>query len=263
VAVAAYVVAVLHRTSFGVAGIAAAERYRVSSATLAGFTVLQLVMSAGLQVPVGVALDRFGCRRLIAAGGLVMAAGQLVLATSTSVPTAYLGRALVGTGDAATFISVLTQLTGLIGQFGQVLSAVPLVALLHGPGWTPAFVSVAALGVLVSVLGAAVIRNGPDPVPAPSEPSLRRVAADLRSAWRHPGTRLGLWTHFTAQFPGTVFALAWGYPFLVAGEGVDPRVASGLLTLFVLAGVAAGPVTGCWWPGTRCAGPGWCSASSG
>ena len=57
---------------------------------------------------------------------------------------------------------------------------------------------------------------------------------DLSSAWRHPGTRLGLWTHFTTQFSGTVFALMWGFPFLIAGEGLPRATASSLLTLFVL-----------------------------
>ena len=260
VAVLAYVTAVLQRTSFGVAGIDAAARYHVSSGVLAGFAVLQLLMYAGLQVPVGVALDRFGSRRLIVAGALVMAAGQLVLAVSTSVPVAYLGRGLVGAGDATTFISVLrlvpawfpprrvpvlTQVTGLIGQLGQVLSAVPLVILLRAPGWTVAFGSAAALGVLVAALAAIAIRDAPDHSAAPPRAiPLRRVAADLRSAWRHPGTRLGLWTHFTAQFPATVFALMWGYPFMVAGEGLSPGTASLLLTGFVLVGMAAGPVVG-------------------
>lgn len=40
VAVAAYVVAVLHRTSFGVAGPDAAARFDVSAGVLAGFTTL-------------------------------------------------------------------------------------------------------------------------------------------------------------------------------------------------------------------------------
>jgi MFS family permease len=260
VAVASYVVAVLHRTSFGVSGIAAAERFHVSAGVLAGFTTLQLLMYAGLQVPVGIALDRFGSRRLIVAGALVMAAGQLVLALTASVGLAYLGRALVGAGDAATFIPVLrlvpawfpprrvpvlTQLTGLVGQLGQVLSAVPLVALLHGPGWTPAFASVAALGVFVGVLVLVVVRDAPPGATRTAEPAdLRRVVRDLRSAWSHPGTRLGLWTHFTTQFPGTVFALMWGYPFLLAGQGLSPAVAGALFTLFVLSGVAAGPVLG-------------------
>ena len=47
--------------------------------------------------------------------------------------------------------------------------------------------------------------------------TMRQLRTDLGDAWRHPGTRLGLWTHFTTQFTGTVFALMWGFPFLIAG----------------------------------------------
>jgi MFS family permease len=255
----AYVVAVLNRTSFGVAGLLAAHRFGASASLLAGFTVLQLLVYAALQIPVGLMLDRLGPRRLVAAGALVMATGQLVLALAPSLGVAYLGRALVGAGDAMTFISVLrlvtawfpgrrvpvlSQLTGLIGQLGQVLSAVPLVSLLHGAGWTPAFVATAALGVLVGVLALATLRDAP-PGRAPS-PERRpgHLAADLVSAWRHPGTRLGLWTHFTSQFPGTVFVLMWGFPFLVSGEGLAASTAGALLTGFVLVGMLTGPVLG-------------------
>src|SRR3712207_7740869 len=56
-------------------------------------------------------LDRFGSRRMITAGALVMAAGQLVLATADTVPGAVAARVLVGTGDAFTFISVLRLVT--------------------------------------------------------------------------------------------------------------------------------------------------------
>ncbi|HQR43564.1 MAG TPA: ATP-binding cassette domain-containing protein, partial [Gemmatales bacterium] len=50
-------------------------------------------------------------------------------------------------------VPVLTQLTGLVGQAGQVLSLVPLVIVLHSAGWTPAFLSAAACGVIVAVAG--------------------------------------------------------------------------------------------------------------
>ena len=260
VALAAYVVAVLNRTSLGVAGLDATARFGVGASALASFAVLQLLVYAGLQVPVGVLLDRFGSLRLIVTGALVMAAGQAMLAVTDSVTGAVAARVLVGAGDAMTFISVLrlvpqwfpsrrvpvvTQLTGLVGQLGQVLSAVPLAALLAGPGWTTAFVSVASLGVLVSVLAAVALRDSPHRrVLSGEAATARRLAADLASAWRHPGTRLGLWTHFTSQFPGTVFALMWGFPFLVAGEGLSRSAASALLTLFVLTGMVAGPIIG-------------------
>src|SRR4051812_29280277 len=182
VGLAAYLVGVLHRTSFGVAGLDAAARFDASPAVLSGFVVLQLLVYAGLQIPVGLLLDRFGARRPIAAGALTMAAGQLLLAVATGLPPAIAARVLVGAGDAFTFISVLsvvtawfparrvpvmTQLTGLIGQFGQVLSAIPLAAVLHGPGWTTAFVSAAAFGVAVAVAVLAVVRGRPPGAPAP------------------------------------------------------------------------------------------------
>jgi MFS family permease len=240
VALAAYVVGVMHRTSFGVAGLDAAHRFAAAPATLSGFVVLQLLVYAGLQVPVGLLLDRFGGRALVVTGALTMAAGQLLLALATSIPLAIAARVLVGTGDALTFISVLsvvtawfpprrvpvmTQLTGLVGQLGQVLSAVPLAALLHGPGWTPAFLSAAAVGVAVALAVLAVVRDRPPGAPAPPPASAPR---------EHLGT----------QFCGTVFGLLWGVPYLVAGQGMTPAQASALLTLLVVVGIIAGPLFG-------------------
>jgi MFS family permease len=260
VGLAAYLVGVMHRTSFGVAGLDAAARFHAAPAALAGFVVLQLLVYASLQIPVGVLLDRFGARKLIVVGAFTMAAGQLVLAVATDLPLAILARVLVGAGDALTFISVLsvvtswfpprrvpmmTQLTGLIGQLGQVLSAVPLAAVLYGPGWTPAFVSAAALGVAVGLAALAVVRDRPPGAPAPPPaPSPREVLHGLVCSWREPGTRLGFWTHMGTQFSGQVFALMWGVPYLVAGQGFSTGGASAMLTLLVVAGIVAGPLFG-------------------
>lgn len=260
VGVLAYVVAVFDRTSLGVAGSAATERFSTGAAILSTFAVVQLVVYAAMQVPVGVLVDRFGSRRLLLVGALVMAAGQAVLAAVTSVPGAFAGRVLIGLGDAMTFISVLrlvpawfparstpvlTQLTGMLGQLGQVLSAIPLAALLAGPGWSVAFGGAAAVGVLVAVLVLLVLRDAPAGHPVVrAVRTASEVRGDLTSAWQEPGTRLGFWCHFTSQFSGMVFALLWGYPFMVQGLGMSPVTAGGMLTLLVVGALAAGPVVG-------------------
>jgi sugar phosphate permease len=136
-------------------------------------------------------------------------------------------------------------MTGLVGQAGQVLSAVPLAAVLAGPGWTTAFVGAAGAGLFVAIVAFAALHDTPERrISSGPAITLGRLGRDLREAWRHPGTRLGLWTHFTTQFTGTVFALMWGFPFLIAGEGLPRETASTLLTLFVLTGMAAGPLIG-------------------
>ena len=250
----AYIVAVFHRGSLGVAGIEAQHRFGISASVLSLFSVLQLAVYAAMQVPVGVLLDRWGSRRMILTGAALMAAGQVALATAHHVPTAVLARVLVGAGDAMTFISVLrvvavwfpsrqapliTQLTGVLGQVGQIAATYPLVALLRHVGWTTSYVGAAAVSVLVAMLVLAVLRAEPAP-----RAERGPVRPHLLDAWREHGTRLGLWTHFTTQFSGTVFALLWGYPFLVEGEGLSPSAAGALLTLLVLSGMAVAPVLG-------------------
>ena len=47
VALAVYVLAVFHRSSLGVAGLLAADRFDINATSLATFTVLQLVVYAG------------------------------------------------------------------------------------------------------------------------------------------------------------------------------------------------------------------------
>ena len=259
IAVVAYAVAIFQRTSLGVAAGPATERFGIGASVLSSFAVLQLVTYAALQIPVGVLVDRFGSRRMVAAGALLMAVGQVALALATEPAAALLARVLVGAGDAMTFISVLrvipawfpprrvplvTQLTGQLGQLGQVGSTIPLVAALAGPGWTPAYLGAAALGVLTAVLVLAALRDRPPGTPRPTTSSWPQAVADLRSSFLHPGTRLGLWSHFATQFSGMVFALLWGYPFLTDGLGYGPGLAGALLTLMVLGASVVGPVLG-------------------
>jgi MFS family permease len=227
---------------------------------LSSFVVLQIVVYASAQVPAGLLLDRFGSKALIVSGAAVMAAGQLTLAFTESLPTAIAARAVVGLGDAVTFISVLrlvpqwftakrvplvTQLTGLCGQLGQVLSAVPFLALLTGEGWTTAYVSVVVLGVLSIVLTLAVVKNTPNGKGSdPPAMSVGEVWASVKTVWLRPGTRLGFFTHMGTQFSVTVFALMWGLPYLTVAQGLSAHVAGTLLSLSVVAAILAGILVG-------------------
>jgi hypothetical protein len=95
------------------------------------------------------------------------------------------------------------------------------------------------------VLVVVVVRDVPPGAPpARSNKDLRTVGRDLRLAWVDPGTRLGLWSHFTAQFGANVMGLLWGYPFFVHAEHTGKTVAGLLLSLLVLTQIVGGPVVG-------------------
>jgi MFS family permease len=256
----AYIVAVLDRTTLGVSGLDAADRFGASPSMLSTFVVLQVIVYAGAQVPAGLLLDRFGSKALIVCGAALMAAGQLVLAFSESLPAAIAARAVVGLGDAVMFISVLrlvpywfkprqvplvTQLTGICGQLGQVLSALPFLAVLTDAGWTAAYVSVAMIGVLSIALTLALVKNTPNGRAVATEATtIRDTLASVKTVWLRPGTRLGFFTHMGTQFSVTVFALMWGVPYLTVAQGMSTGVAGSLLTISVVAAISAGIAVG-------------------
>ncbi|MGW1912180.1 MFS transporter [Streptomyces sp. NPDC002076] len=261
IGVAVYFVAVIFRTSLGVAGLDAADRFHVNASALSTFSILQLLVYAGMQIPVGLLVDRLGTKRVLSIGAVLFTAGQLGFAFSPSYGTALASRALLGCGDAMTFISVLrlgtrwfparrgplvAQLAGLVGMGGNLVSTLVLARLLHGIGWTPAFAGSALAGVLVLVLTLLFLKDHPEgyePEPVPHQ-GAAYVRRQIAAAWREPGTRLGLWVHFTTQFPAMVFLLLWGLPFLVQAQGLSRATAGELLTLVVLSNMVIGLVYG-------------------
>ena len=260
VAVFAYIIAILQRSSLGVAGVQATDRYDVTATSLSTLAVVQLAVYALLQMPVGVMLDRVGPKVLIATGAALMVVGQTTLALSTTVGVAVVGRILVGAGDAMTFIcairllaswfsgrrlSFLSQAFGTLGQIGQVLSAFPLSLALHSWGWTPTFLSAAALSVLALVVVVAFMSS--TPVQSSGDrvaQSWRSSLSQLRESLARPGTQLGFWSHFVAQSPLTTFALLWGFPFMTVGLGYTPFQASLLLLVTVATAMVSGPTLG-------------------
>ncbi|MFD8144631.1 nitrate/nitrite transporter [Streptomyces sp. NPDC059708] len=261
IGVAVYFVAVIFRTSLGVAGLEAADRFHVNASALSTFSLLQLLVYAGMQVPVGLMVDRLGTKRVLTLGAVLFTAGQIGFALSPTYAMALAARALLGCGDAMTFISVLrlgtrwfparrgalmAQLAGLVGMAGNLVSTLVLAPVLHGAGWVPAFAGSAVAGLLVLVPLTLFLRDHPEghalpPAPAGGGGFVRR---QIRDSWREPGTRLGLWVHFTTQFPAMVFLLLWGMPFLVEAQGLDRTAAAGLLTLIVAANMGWGLVYG-------------------
>jgi sugar phosphate permease len=268
-AISVYVLAVFHRTSLGVAGLVAAERFHISSAQLATFTMVQLLVYAGMQIPVGAVLDRVGSRTMLITGVALMSCAQLGFAFAGTFAEGILARVFVGMGDAMVFISLLrlvalwfppgrtamiTQVTGVLGQLGALASAAPLALALSAWGWTPSFATAAAVGVLLGVVLVLVVCDSPYASHDREELKVRAVARAVRLAWGEPGTRLGLWSHFSAQFGSNVFALLWGFPFLVSGQGLSTGTASAMLMLMTVTTVIASPIVGTFvtrWPYSR------------
>lgn len=253
-----YLVAVTQRTTFGIAGLEAAERFGVTAAALSAIPVIQVAVYAALQIPVGLLVDRLGPRRLLVAGAAIMAVGQLLLVVAPDLGVAIAARVLVGTGDAFTFISVirilphwfsgrilaqLSQWVGMIGQFGQLVAAIPFALVLHDLGWEGGFLAAAGLSLVAVIVGVVIVRErglpaatGPIPVDG--------LGSRLRTSLSRPGTQLGFWSHMLGGTAPGIMALLWGYPLLTAGLGYGTGTASLVFSLLVVGSILPAPILG-------------------
>jgi MFS family permease len=258
-----YFVAVFHRMVLGVAALEAERRYHVGAGALSAFTAVQLGVYLVMQVPVGLAADRIGPRRSLAAGMSAIAVGEAVFALSGTLGAGLAGRALIGLGDAFIFVNVLrvahtwfpparaallTALTSLLGALGQLLTTVPAHLALDGLGWTATFAGAAALTALLAAGALGVVRDAPALAVAEDERSAPashdRVLATLRDAWRQRRTRLGFWAHFGLMTPFVTMTALWGYPWLVEAQGISRATAASWLAFAVIALALAAPFVG-------------------
>lgn len=294
VALLAYIVAVVNRSSLAALGPTTQEHFGIDATTLSMFSMIQLVVYAGLQIPVGKLIDRLGPTTLMLSGGVLMVIGQTAMATASEVWLAILARVFVGAGDACTFICVmrmlpewfsvrqlptLSQVTSFTGQAGQLISVTPLALAVGYFGWTAGFLGVAAIGLLVVILGCVTLRDTPgagtvlehvtgregettrnarslrgsEPTSAfmtpPPATEMIAVPPVLRGGTARgllgiPGVRLAYWLHFTACFSLIMFLLLWGTPFLTGGIGLSQGAAAGLLSLTVVVTMIGGLLLG-------------------
>jgi MFS family permease len=153
----------------------------------------------GLGQPVaGAIADRYGAGRVLAAGGVLYAAGTALMAVSTSPATlALTGGVLIGLGLAGgSFMVVLAAFTRLVpedrrswslglataaGSMGQFLFAPLGQAFIDGYGVVTALVLLSGFVVLVPILALAMTGRGE----ASNEPDVPVVQA-IRGAIGHP-----------------------------------------------------------------------------
>lgn len=220
-------------------GLGAAELGLLTSAYFASF--------AAAQLPLGLALDRMGPRRVQLVLLPLAAAGALLFAMAPGLPLLVLGRALVGLGVAAALMAGLKALVlwmpqerlalanGLYvmcGALGALVATAPAEWLIVALGWRALFVLLGLATLLAAGLLWLFAPADPAPVaqavPGAPGPGLGDVLRDPRF-WRV--------APLSAGCIGTAFALQglWAGPWLADVGGLDRTGVIADLTLMALA----------------------------
>ena len=230
--------------------------FSVGGAVLGSLSAFYFYAYAGMQIPVGVLMDRFGPRRLMSVAAAVSAAGALIFATAQAIEFAYLGRAMIGLGASFSWIGALTvatlwlpaarfaMLTGLLqagGMAGGVLGQAPLALLAAALGWR---LSLGALALVGASLALALYLAVPDVVKG-REPKVRpRLTEGLRIAAANLQTWLNML--FGLAMTGTMLAFAglWAVPWLESVQGYSRATAASLASAMFLGWGIGAPLIG-------------------
>jgi MFS family permease len=144
-----------------------AAEFALSPSDLGFLTSMYLLAFAAFQLPLGVLLDRYGPRRVVAALLCVAAAGALIFALARDFTMLSIGRALIGLGVSAGLmgaikaftlwfpLSRLATLNGLYlaaGGIGAVSATAPAEAILGAFGWRALFGLTCAMSVAAAAL---------------------------------------------------------------------------------------------------------------
>lgn len=216
---------------------------------------------AVLQVPIGVLIDRHGAKAVLVAGALAAAAGGILFALAGGLATALVARALIGAGVAVSYIStlklagawfpperfgLLAGLTLAAGTAGAVGAQVPLALAVDRFGWRPTLLAIGLVGLVITGLVVAIVRDTPAPRGArPATRSLDMAAAPgLLDILKRSETWCLIVIAGLIGAPILTFAGLWGVPYFVQVHGLDRTAAALLTSLMLIAWAIGGPTVG-------------------
>lgn len=230
------------------------REFSVGAAILGNLSAVYLYIYAGLQIPVGLFIDRHGLQNLIACACAVTGIGAVVFAAAETVSMAYLGRFLIGAGAAFSFVGALNMAArwfpfrfAVLGGWAQMLGSAggfagqaPLGMAIAGFGWRSTNIGLGIAGLVLAVLLFFTVR---DPVTArPVQPISTRHALGVVAS----NSQTWLASLGAGGMTGTLLAFGglWGVPYLMTARYLDKPAAAGLVSVCFIGWAIAAPLLG-------------------
>ena len=228
--------------------------FAVGAAAVGHLSAFYFYGYAGMQIPVGLLMDRFGPRRLMTVAALGCAAGCLLFALAPTLWALSLGRFVIGATAAFSLVGAMTVagqwvpparfalLSGLammLGMAGGVFGQAPLRLLVDQFDWRQASLALAGGGVLLALAVVVTVRDRVRP-----SGSLRQVMAGLGQVGRNRQTWLIALAGLGTTGPLLGFAGLWGVPYLVLTQGLDRTAAAGVTSMVFIGWGVGAPVIG-------------------
>ncbi len=223
---------------------------------------------AAMQIPLGILLDHFGPKKLMAVSCLVAAAGTYLFSTAESLHVASVGRLMMGAGASCGFIGTLKLatlwfppekvgtvigFTMILGTMGATSAGAPLGHAVDYFGWRDSLMGISAIGLGLAALiyllmkepnrkythKMAQISDKPEPTTKMGILDGLAIVATSKQTWL-----IGLFGCLM-YVPLAALADLWGSPYLSERYDISSKHASAI-TSFIYIGVAVGAPAAMW-----------------
>ena len=227
------------------------EKFHIDAAIFGQYSGLYYIGYAGMHIPVGILLDRYGPKRILPACMILTVAGLLPLLFAEHWIYPALGRLMIGMGSSAAILGVFkiirmsfkeerfTLLLGFsvtIGLVGAIYGGQPVNSLMQLFGWEVVLQVMIAIGLLMAIATYFIVPA--QPVLAANESWWMSVKAVLTNP------QIVLVCLFAGLMVGPLegFADVWGKEYLKSVYHLSEAVAASLPSLIFLGMCFGSPV---------------------
>jgi MFS family permease len=229
-----------------------------------GFVMgLYYLAYAPMQLVVGIALDRFGSKRLLSLAAIIAGLGCLIFALAGNVFTLGLGRIMLGIGSSCAYVgavyvatvwfprrrlALIMGMTAALGTIGAALGEAPLREAIEKYGATEAMYTAAFGGLVIANLIFFIVPRRPDwflhlvklENPEPRDTMFK----GLREVLSNKQTWLVAIISLLLYVPISTFGALWGISYVSTSAGVPIESAAWAMTMLFLGFAAGGPLLG-------------------
>jgi len=235
--------------------------------TLSAFFYYPYVL---MQLPVGILVDRYGSRCLLAFTAFACAGGCYLFAGANSLPLAQLGRFIMGFSASFAFVGTLklasvwfpprrfglmASSTQALGMLGAAVGEAPMSLAVAAIGWQHTLFAVASIFLILGIFIFLVVRNKPSDENrykmSPPCTHLSRqknkpnhLLAGFVRVLKNPQSWLnGLYAGLVFA-PTTAIAEFWGVSFIKTAYHISNHKAAAAISLVFIGWAMGGPLTG-------------------
>lgn len=247
------------RVSPGVMVTDLRQEFRLTAEEFSSLGALYLYAYSLLQIPLGIAIDRFGVRRTVLSSIILCVLGSLMLAWSQSLFAVQASRLLVGAGSACAFMAslkvaadwlpsgkrgFLMGATLTLGTIGALVAGKPQVFLIDNLGWRQTVFSTAGLGMIVFFF-AVLLLQLPHAPKAVIQKSFKEITRAIKAIIANRQVMLYAILAIGVYTPLSVLADLWGTAFLMQKYSLS-RADAAQTSMMMYVGLSVGSLVLPW-----------------